>query len=98
MRILLLTLTIALIPLPALPAASQIQPVRRPLKIGTVTPSANRVPRYERLELQVYLDATYDNPFDPDDVRLDAVFTTPSGKRLAVRKRGPAPSANRKLS
>jgi len=61
-----------------------IEPGRQPLAIRGVTPSAAKTPQYERLELRVDLGATYDNPFDPDDVRLDAVFTTPSGKRLVV--------------
>lgn len=62
----------------------QIEPARRPLAIRSVSPESARVPQYERLELQVDLDATYDNPFDPDDVRLDAVFTAPSGRKLVV--------------
>ncbi len=62
----------------------QIEPARQPLAIRSVTPGSARVPQYERLELQVDLGATYDNPFDPDDVRLDAVFTSPSGRELVV--------------
>jgi len=38
------------------------------------------VGRYEKLELQVDLKATYQNPFDPDDLDLWAEFTAPSGK------------------
>ena len=62
----------------------QIEPSRQPLAINTVTPETARVPQYDRLELRVELGATYDNPFDPDDVRLDAVFTAPSGRQLVV--------------
>ncbi len=62
----------------------QIEPARQPLAIGTVTPDATRLEQYRRLELRVDARATYDNPFDPDDVRLDAVFTTPSGQTLTV--------------
>lgn len=61
-----------------------IKPLKKPLAIGSVTPSAARVPCYGRLELAVDLGATYDNPFDPDDVRLDATFTSPSGKEMTV--------------
>jgi hypothetical protein len=39
---------------------------------------------YGKLELAVDLDATYENPFDPDEVRLDAVVTSPSGKEQTV--------------
>jgi hypothetical protein len=43
------------------------------------------VPRqYEVAELEVDLTATYDNPFDPRDVALDAVMTMPSGRELSV--------------
>ena len=51
--------------------------MRKPLRIGKVTPSAAQVPQYGELELAVDLGATYENPFDPDEVRLDAVFTAP---------------------
>ena len=62
----------------------QIEPARQPLAIHSVTPDATRLPQYARLELHVELGATYDNPFDPDDVRLDAVLTAPSGRQLVV--------------
>ena len=39
---------------------------------------------YQTLDTYFILSATYDNPFDPDDVAVDAEFTTPSGKRLTV--------------
>jgi hypothetical protein len=38
------------------------------------------VKRYEKLELRVELRATFDNPYDPDQVDLWAEFTAPSGK------------------
>jgi hypothetical protein len=61
-----------------------IEPGREPLDLHGVTASAPSVPRYEKLELSVDLGATYDNPYDPDDVALDAEFTAPSGKVLSV--------------
>ena len=61
-----------------------IEPAREPLAIRAVTPSSASVRQYERLELRVDIGATYDNPFDPDDVRLDALITAPSGRRLVV--------------
>jgi hypothetical protein len=61
-----------------------ILPTRGPLKIDRVDASSAAVPQYGRLELTVGLGATYDNPFDPEDVALDAVFKAPSGKELAV--------------
>ena len=35
---------------------------------------------YEKLQLGVDLQATYSNPFDPDEIDLWAEFTAPSGK------------------
>ena len=61
-----------------------IEPARAPLAIRSVTPEFARTPQYELLEIRADLGATYDNPFDPDDVRLDAVFTSPSGHKLVV--------------
>ncbi len=62
----------------------QIEPARDPLAIRSVTPKSARAAQYERVELEVDLGATYENPFDPDEVRLDAVFTSPSGRKLVV--------------
>lgn len=46
--------------------------------------SAPQVRQYEKIELGIELRAVFDNPFDPDQVRLDAVFRSPSGKELSV--------------
>ncbi|MBU0606278.1 MAG: DUF5060 domain-containing protein [Armatimonadetes bacterium] len=62
----------------------EIKPSQQPLAIRKVTPNLTAVPRFDKLELAVDLGATYDNPFDPDDVALDADFTSPSGKRFIV--------------
>jgi len=67
---------------PTLPG--QIEKSARPLELGRVAASAATLPCYEKLELTVDASAAYDNPFDPDQVRLDAEFTTPAGKRLVV--------------
>lgn len=54
------------------------------LAIRGVAPSGERVPCYDRWELTVDLAATYDTPFDPDQVALDALIATPSGRQLRV--------------
>ena len=36
--------------------------------------------QFEKFELEIDLKATFDNPFDPDQVNLWAEFTAPSGK------------------
>ena len=38
------------------------------------------VGKYEKLELTVALTATYENPYDPDQIDLSAEFTSPAGK------------------
>ncbi len=55
-----------------------------PLAIGKVTANAQRTAQYEKLELSVDLGASYQNPFDADEVRLDAVFVSPAGKQYTV--------------
>jgi len=54
------------------------------LTINDVILSSEQVPRYSMLELNVDLSATYDNLFEPDDIYIDALFTSPSGKKINV--------------
>ena len=56
----------------------EIVPSREPLAIRGVRASAETVPLHGLLELDVDLGATWDNPFDPDDVALDAEIMTAS--------------------
>ena len=46
--------------------------------------AAPQVGRYACLELEIDLDESYENPFDPAEVDLRVVFESPSGKRVAV--------------
>lgn len=55
---------------------------RETLAIARVEASSNTVAQYAKLELDVDLRGTWDNPYDPDDVALDALLTTASGKTL----------------
>lgn len=52
--------------------------------INSVTPSSTSVERYDKLELSVGLNAQYDNPYDYDQVRLSAIFTSPSGQKRSI--------------
>lgn len=61
-----------------------IQANREPLALRAVQASAAQVPQYGKLELNVDLAASYKNPFDPDEIRLDAEFASPSGKTIVV--------------
>ncbi|MBT3288910.1 MAG: DUF5060 domain-containing protein [Victivallales bacterium] len=50
------------------------------LTLGQAKASATTVKRGQRFELTVPMTATFDNPYDPDDIALDAEFTRPDGK------------------
>ncbi len=39
---------------------------------------------YEKLEIGLQLEARYDNPFDPDQLDISAVFTSPLGREWKV--------------
>ncbi len=52
--------------------------------IRSATANAAEIPAYGLFELAVDLTATYDNPFDPDQVRLDAFITGPDGREVTV--------------
>lgn len=54
------------------------------LALRGARPSRTAVPRFEKLELTLDLAATYDNPFDPDDVLVQATFTSPRGKTVIL--------------
>ncbi|MEN6345701.1 MAG: DUF5060 domain-containing protein [Armatimonadia bacterium] len=56
----------------------------KPLALRGVRPSAQQVARYERLDLDLDLDATFDNPFDPEDIDVTATFVGPDGKEVTV--------------
>lgn len=55
-----------------------------PLKIRSVTADRQEVPRCGKVEFKVDLSATYDNPFDAEQIDLTAHFTAPSGRKLDV--------------
>ena len=52
-----------------------------PVAIG---PCPARVGKYERLELALTLEQTYDNPFDPCEVAIDLLVECPSGRSLVL--------------
>lgn len=62
--------------------ASGAAPLARRDKLALRSASPNRtgVPRFSKFELALDLTATYDNPFDADDVTVEAVLTSPQGK------------------
>jgi hypothetical protein len=66
-------------------AQSQSEPIVTPylrkeaLSIRSIRPLQPIAARYEIEEFALDLTATYDNPFDPSDVSVDAKVTAPSG-------------------
>ncbi|MFB3896799.1 MAG: DUF5060 domain-containing protein [bacterium] len=50
-------------------------------KIIKIIPYTTQVKKYSRFEAIVQVIASYNNPFDPNDIALDARFTSPSGKQ-----------------
>ena len=52
--------------------------------ISSVQVASTNVGLYEKFELRIDLEATYANPYDPEEIDLRAEFTSPSGKRWAI--------------
>ncbi|HGE69887.1 TPA: DUF5060 domain-containing protein [Candidatus Poribacteria bacterium] len=54
------------------------------LAFKEIKQNMEKVPKYSIFELTVDLSATYDDIFDPNNVQIDAVFTSPSGKKTTM--------------
>lgn len=52
--------------------------------ISRVNLPSESVGRFDLYEIDFLLSAVYDNPFDPDDICVDGVFTRPDGKVATV--------------
>ena len=55
-----------------------------PPEINRARPNSNEIGLYEKFELRIDMNATYTNPFDPDELDLSAEFTAPSGKKWNI--------------
>lgn len=55
-----------------------------PLKLGAVQANRTELPRGELFELTFPLEASFANPFDPDDIRVDGTVVTPGGHELTI--------------
>ncbi|MBQ5810487.1 MAG: hypothetical protein IIW23_02785, partial [Clostridia bacterium] len=47
--------------------------------IKDIVPGKAVVETFDLYEVCFNIDATYENPFDPDDIMVDGVFTRPDG-------------------
>jgi len=56
----------------------------KPPSILSVRSDSGQIGLYEKFELQIDLDASYANPFDPGEIDLTVEFTAPSGKKWNV--------------
>lgn len=57
---------------------------RSVLALKSAKPNAASATQWEKFELTLDLSATYDNPFDPSDIDVWAIFTSPSGASIRV--------------
>ena len=79
----------AVLTLRLVPAVREVRPwvarpQRAPLTLAGVTADRQVVGLYEPVEFTLELSATYENPFDPEQVAVDATVTTPSGRTERV--------------
>lgn len=54
------------------------------LSLGDVQLSSDKVKRCQILEMNIQLTGTYYNYFDPDDISVEAEFTTPSKRKVTM--------------
>ena len=55
-----------------------------PLGIANLFVNNSEIARYEKFEITFDLSGDWDNPYDPGQISVDAVFTAPSGTALTV--------------
>ena len=68
------------------PAADDIVPLASSgtLAISDVSVIKTQVARYETVEITFRMEGQWQNPFDPDEVRVDAIFTGADGTCVSV--------------
>jgi len=62
----------------------QPPPAAAPLRLRRVRPDRRVVRRYAPVEFALDLSASYDNPFDPDQIAVEATFELPGGREECV--------------
>lgn len=53
-------------------------------EITNIRQNTDTVGLFDKFELQISLIAVCDNPFDPEDISISAIFTAPSGKDWVI--------------
>jgi len=74
-------LAFALIFCIGIPSQAQSDSIRSFRLVGM---SGYTVEQYDKFEMILQLDADFENPYDPDDIRMDATFISPSGSEIVV--------------
>ena len=64
--------------------AYPLEPERGPLRVINFRENRLEVGRFEKFELTFDINRTVTNPFDPDQVKIDATFRDPQGKSVIV--------------
>jgi len=62
-------------------AAAATYAAERPI---AVQPTTQAVARLQKMEFTIQADARFDNPYDPAEIDLRLVLTSPAGKRITV--------------
>lgn len=52
--------------------------------IKSITPVSTTVEQYDKFEAKLELSASWSNPYDYDNIRVEAVFTAPNGQQKTV--------------
>lgn len=55
-----------------------------PLSVRSVQPSRTELGRFETIEFDLDVASSWENPFDPDQIDIQARFIAPSGRALSV--------------
>lgn len=64
---------------------ASVEPVQVQIDaIQSVSILSENIEQYALVELEVAMEATFSNPFDPNEIRLDGRFTSPSGETVLV--------------
>jgi hypothetical protein len=50
----------------------------------TVSPATNIIEQYKTLYVDIHLNQTFDNPFNPNEIKVDAVINIPTGRTITV--------------
>lgn len=58
--------------------------IQSPPRVSYIKPNKTTLKQYEKFEAEITLSGTYINPFDPDEIEVEARFGGPDGKTLVV--------------